>query len=70
MSTVASTSWAVETSTSRPPHCMKVLIVSTSLVTRETSEPRRSAAWCSTDRSCTRRNARTRSEARPFSVVR
>ncbi len=70
MSTVASSSWAELTSTSSPPHCMNVLTVSTSLVTRETSEPRRSAAWCSTDRSCTRRKARVRSADSPFSVVR
>ncbi len=70
MSAVASRSWALLMTTSSPPHCMNVLMVSTSLVTRLTSEPRRSAAWCSTDRSCTRRNARTRRAARPFSVVR
>ena len=49
---------------------MKVEIVSTSLVTRDTSDPRRSAFWVSTERSCTWRKARTRSVARPLSVVR
>ena len=39
---------------------MNVEMVSTSLVTRETSEPRRSAFWVSTDRSWTCRKARTR----------
>ena len=68
--TVATTSWPKLTIISRPPHCMNVEIVSTSLVTRETSEPRRSAFWVSTDRSCTCRNARTRRVARPPSVVR
>ena len=70
ISAVASSICAVETTMSRPPHCMNVLIVSTSPVTRETSDPRRSVAWCSTDRSCTRRNARTRSAASPPSVAR
>lgn len=49
---------------------MNVEIVSTSLVTRETSEPRRSAFWVSTDRSCTCRKARICSVARPPSAVR
>ncbi len=44
-------------------------IVSTSLVTRLTSAPRRSVFWVSTDRSCTRRNAVVRSCARPASVA-
>ncbi len=49
---------------------MNVEIVSTSLVTRETSAPRRSAFWVSTDRSCTCRNAFVRNVARPASVAR
>jgi hypothetical protein len=70
ISTVATSSWPVLTMTSRPPHCMKVEIVSTSLVTRDTKEPRRSAFWVSTERSWTWRNARTRRLASPLSVVR
>ena len=53
------------TSISSPPHCMNVEMVSTSLVTRETSDPRRSAFWVSTDRSWTCRNARTRRRRQP-----
>jgi hypothetical protein len=49
---------------------MNTDIWSTSLVTRLTSEPRRAACWCSIDRSCTWRNARTRSAASAVSVVR
>lgn len=70
MSTVASSSCPVETTTRMPPHCMKTDIWSTSLVTRDTSEPRRCACWCSIDRSCTCRKARTRSAASAVSVVR
>ena len=47
-----------ETISMRPPHCTNIEIVSTSLVTRETSEPRRSVFWVSIDRSWTCRNAR------------
>ncbi len=67
---VASTTWAAETTISMPPNCMKVLMVSTSPVTRDTSDPRRSEAWCSTDRSWTRRKALVRKASRPSSVVR
>ena len=70
MRTVATMSWPRLTTSSTPPHCMNVLIVSTSLVTRETSEPRRSACWCSIDRSWTCRKARARSVASAVSVVR
>jgi hypothetical protein len=70
MRTVATTSWPKLTTISSPPHCMNVEMVSTSLVTRDTSDPRRSAFCVSTDRSCTWRNARTRNDARPDSVVR
>ena len=45
-------------------------MVSTSLVTRETSEPRRSVFWVSTDRSWMCRNAAVRNVARPLSVAR
>src|SRR5690625_6920523 len=45
-------------------------MVSTSLVTRETREPRRSAFWVSTVRSCTCRKVRVRSWARPRSLAR
>ena len=44
-------------------------MVSTSLVTRLTSEPRRSPLWVSTARSWTWRNARTRRLASPASVA-
>ena len=64
ISTVATTSWPSATMIIRPPHCMNVLIWSTSLVTRETRAPRRSVCWVSTDRSCTCRKPRTRSVAR------
>ena len=50
---------------SSPPHWTNVEMVSTSLVTRETSEPRRSVVWVSTDRSCTCRKAFVRSVASP-----
>ena len=70
MTTVATTSWPTLTRPSTPPHCMNTDSWSTSLVTRETSEPRRSPCWCSTDRSCTCRKARTRRPASAVSVVR
>ncbi len=70
MIAVAISTCAVEMTMSSPPNCMNVLIVSTSPVTRETSEPRCSVAWCSTDRSCTRRKVLVRSASSPFSVVR
>src|SRR5215216_5406579 len=63
MTTVATTSWPMLTRPRTPPHCMNVESWSTSLVTRETREPRRSPCWCSTERSWTWRNARTRSPA-------
>ena len=70
MTTVATTSWPTLTRPSTPPHCMNTDSWSTSLVTRETSEPRRSPCWCSTERSCTCRKARTRRPASAVSVVR
>jgi hypothetical protein len=69
MTTVATVSWPMLTSPSTPPHCMNTESWSTSLVTRETSDPRRSPCWCSTERSCTCRKARTRSPASAVSVV-
>ena len=48
-----------------PPNWTNWLIVSTSEVTRETIEPRRSAFWVSTDRSWMCRKAVTRKVAKP-----
>ena len=70
MTTVATTSWPTLTRPRTPPHCMNTESWSTSLVTRETSEPRRSPCWWSTERSCTWRKARTRRPASAVSVVR
>ncbi len=53
-----------------PPNDMNCEIVSTSEVTRETSEPRRSLPWVSSVRSCTWRNALIRNVASPLSVAR
>lgn len=53
-----------------PPHWTNSEIVSTSDVTRETSDPRRSVPWESTDSACTCLNALTRSVASPASVLR
>ncbi len=53
-----------------PPNCTNWLIWSTSLVTRETSEPRRSDCWCSIERSWMCRNARVRRLASAVSLVR
>src|SRR5689334_18831737 len=52
-----------------PPKTRNWLTWSTSLVTRETSAPRRSVFWVSSGRSCTCRKALIRSVARPFSAV-
>ena len=62
-------SWPTLITSMSPAHCMNVLIVSTSLVTRETSAPRRSVFWVRTDRSWTCRNAFVRSVASPPSVT-
>src|SRR5690625_4915403 len=70
IATVATRSWPALRTSWRPPHWTKRETVSTSLVTRETSEPRRSAAWVSTDRSWTWRKVRVRSWARPRSLAR
>ena len=50
-----------------PPNCTNIEMVSTSEVTRETSDPRRSVFWVSIERSWMCRNARIRSVDRPFS---
>src|SRR4030095_12823459 len=52
-----------------PPHCRNWLIWSTSPVTRETSEPRRSDCWCSIDRSWMWRKVRGRRPARAVSLT-
>ena len=57
----------IVTKSMRPPHWTNIEMVSTSQVTRETSEPRRSVFWVSTDRSCTCRNALVRSVDSPVS---
>ena len=54
---------------SRPPKTRNWLTWSTSLVTRETSAPRRSVLWVSNGRSWTCRKALIRSVARPRSEV-
>src|SRR5680860_1141154 len=66
MTSVASSSCPMLTISRMPPHCMNWLMVSTSAVTRDTSDPRCSVAWCSTDRSWMWRKARTRSAAMVF----
>ena len=53
----------------RPPKTRNWLTWSTSLVTRETSAPRRSVFCVSSGRSWTWRNALVRSVARPRSEV-
>ena len=70
MTTVATDSWSAETSSRTPPHWTNSEMVSTSLVTRDTSEPRRSVDWVSTDRSWMCRKARARSVRRPRSLDR
>ena len=67
MSTVASNSCAMLTMNMRPPNWTNIEMVSTSEVTRETSEPRRSVFWVSTDRSWMCRNALIRRDDSPFS---
>jgi hypothetical protein len=52
-----------------PPNCRNIEIWSTSLVTRDTSEPRRSDCWCSIDRSWMCRKVRDRSDPRAFSLT-
>ena len=62
MSIVATPICSTETSSMIPPHCTNSEMVSTSDVTRETRDPRRSVFCVSTDRSCTCRNACVRSD--------
>ena len=50
-----------------PPNWTNIEMVSTSEVTRETSEPRRSVFWVSIDRSWMCRNALIRKDDSPFS---
>ena len=69
MTSVVTTSWPRLISRITPPHWRNWVIWSTSLVTRETSEPRRSDCWCSIDRSCTCRNARVRTLASAVSLT-
>jgi hypothetical protein len=69
MTRVDTMSWPDESSRSTPPVCRNWEIWSTSLVTRDTIEPRRSACWCSIDRSCTCRKVRARSAARAVSLT-
>ena len=70
MTTVATVSCRALTSSSTPPHWTKNEMVSTSLVTRDTSAPRRSVPCVSTDRSWTCRKARRRSVSSPRSLER
>ena len=53
-----------------PPNCTNWLMVSTSLVTRETSAPRRAVLWVSIDRSWMCRKPLTRNVASPLSLLR
>lgn len=70
ISTVVTSSWPTEIISIRPPNCTNIEMVSTSLVTRETSDPRRSVFWVSTDRSWMCRNALSRNVASPASEAR
>ena len=70
MTTVATSIWPMLTMKIRPPNTRNWLTWSTSVVTRETSAPRRSVFWVSSGRSWTWRNALIRSVARPRSAVR
>jgi hypothetical protein len=67
---VAIVSCPADSTSSSPPTWTNVEIVSTSVVTRPTRPPRRSAFWLSIDRSCTCRKAATRKVANPASVDR
>ena len=69
MITVATSIWPTLTTKISPPNTRNWLTWSTSLVTRETSAPRRSVFWVSNGRSCTCRNALIRSVASPRSDV-
>ena len=70
MRTVASVIWATLIMSIRPPNWTNIEIVSTSDVTRETSEPRRSVFCVSIDRSWMWRNALSRNVASPLSEER
>ena len=67
--TVAISIWPTLMTKNRPPKTRNWLTWSTSLVTRETSTPRRSVFWVSSGRSWTCRKALIRSVARPRSEV-
>ena len=69
MITVATSIWPMLTTKIRPPKTRNWLTWSTSLVTRETSAPRRSVFCVSSGRSWTWRKALTRSVASPRSEV-
>ena len=69
ITTVATSTCPMLTMNSRPPKTRNWETWSTSLVTRETSAPRRSVFWVSSGRSCTCRNALIRSVASPRSDV-
>ena len=69
MITVATSICPTLTTKISPPNTRNWLTWSTSLVTRETSAPRRSVFWVSSGRSCTCRKALIRSVASPRSDV-
>ena len=66
---MATTTWPMLMIPTMPPNTRNCETWSTSLVTRETSEPRRSVLWVSSGRSCTCRNALIRNVARPRSAA-
>ena len=70
MRIVATSSCPMETMSIMPPRWTNIEIWSTSLVTRETIEPRRDALSVSVDRACTWANALRRSVANPRSDAR
>ncbi len=67
--TVATTIWPTLTTIMIPVNCRNCETWSMSEVTRDTRTPRRSEFWVSIDRSCTCRNASTRSWASPRSLA-
>ena len=69
ITTVVMVSCPKLTSRITPPHWRNWLIWSTSPVTRDTSEPRRSLCWCSIDRSWMWRNVRARTPASAVSLT-
>src|SRR5439155_17019188 len=70
ITTVAITNCPQATNSITPPHWRNWLIWSMSLVTRDTSAPRRSDCWCSIDRSWMCRKVRVRSPASAVSLTR